>query len=221
MAYIYIKYILALLLTGLCILCMFIIKNRSRVYEQQYFSGQKGSFYLTQLRVLFATIIMFIEGLHNGMRKHDSFRQFFIRIMIIILVCIQLVDLHAKTCVSSLIANQSQCSNINGVPKGHLELYITSPMATYLCFICTTILFRYKLTDSILSYLHNNRKIFALYGFASLVILFSSLHDIIVAESMFILLFAAYFYPNKIGDADPKGKKPIPKFEKDMKRVVA
>lgn len=74
-------------------------------------------------------------------------------------------------------------------------------------------MFSYRITDRLLNSIHRSRKFFFFWGLFIMVMLTTSPRYFILAETLDIILIAAFFYPTKIPDTEPRGRKGIPKEE--------
>lgn len=146
----------------------------------------------------------------EGLKKSDNFRKFYTRITLLIIIAFQFVDFHATTIVTNMIQQQSDSIFFSEKMIDSNEWMITNPHATLLSACLGLSLFIFGLANLILTTLHNERELYLLIGLITLIVLFALPQFFIVAETLEIILIAAYFYPNKIHSPGPKGGLPKP-----------
>ena len=213
---IYLKTILACLLSALPFVYAWHLRNKARNNAPK---GNVYSFIMTQLPrlyALFTAIKSFVHGVYEGMKKSDTFRRFFSLIIILVMLTVQFIDFNA----SANIAHAALQAQLNGTLTPQFmavyEPLMSRPQATLLAACLSLMLFSYKAADWMLTRLHDSNKIFFFTAVITLIILFSSPRHFIVAEMMELLLLAAIVYPDKTADTQPKGRKPVPLQEDEQ-----
>ena len=81
---------------------------------------------------------------------------------------------------------------------------MTRPYATLLAAAISLSLFSYRWADYVLTFLHDYPKIFLAVAAVSMAIPVISVRYLIVTEIMYIILIAAYLYPDKNGNQTPR-----------------
>lgn len=188
------------------------------------------------LRRMAVRVRKFYRRLQKGMRHSDSFRKFYTLLILIILIVYQFVDFYAASslldtaannCLSGAVENSAENVAEKGVGKGvnliTAQTFLTQPVATLSAAVIGLLLFFYKTADALLTYLHVSNRMFTFFSIAILVILTTSPRLFILAETMDIILIAAFFYPEKDSTLPPRKRKHIPVQEnrKNMKKTAA
>lgn len=138
------------------------------------------------------------ERFAEGLRKSDNFRKFFTRITLLIIIAFQFVDFHAAVVVNSMKnENATDVEMLSRIDQVY-SLFVTDTNATFLAAIIGISLFFYKFANGMFTVLHNNRKLYLLTALSAVAVMMISVHYSIVTETVFIILIAAHFYPNKI-----------------------
>lgn len=211
---IYLKMILACILSAIPFLYVSFIKPRkdkSPVWRNMFTVIGRC---LPPLTTVKNAMNIFLIKMYIGMKFSDNFRKFFTLIVLIIMIGIQYTDF----CVSSEVAKtitEIKATNVEGLKENSygishiftLESWVTTPQASLLAAVMALSLFSYRMSDYILTQLHNSNKLFFFTAIATLVVLFVSLRYLIIVETILLFLTAAEIYPNKITDENPKGKK--------------
>lgn len=150
-------------------------------------------------------LLAFLRKLHRGMKTRTSCRRFFVSVMTIVLLVIQAVDSWASTTAMTLI-NASTDYDTAYIKYG---AYLSSRAALFFCFLFTLMLFSYRLSDTLLTDLHNNRRFYCFTGVLAMFIMMTSSEYFILAEMLFFILICAYFYCEQTTHEDPKNRMPI------------
>lgn len=161
------------------------------------------------IRNLCNGIRKFCYLLHEGMKKSDSFRQFFILIIFIITLIFQVTDSIASRYIINLILDASQKNAPLLIEKyGALA---SSDLATIITFIFSLVLLKYEWANRLLLFIKNNRRITMAYMVVILTLIlmsyFSIKNNIILAEIMTIILYAGFLYPKKENETFNKKSK--------------
>lgn len=221
MTMIYFKIILLLLLS----IAPFIYANHLR--KQNKKGEQKNSLYkligkhLPKLYSFCEIIKDFTEKVYEGMKRRDSFRRFFILVILLILLLYQYVDFH----IASSLAHQIRLAYENNVENSvetidelkPIFVYFTKPHATMLAGGLSLLFFVYKIPNIILTKLHNSNHLYCLIGLLTMTITILLPRWIILAETLAIILYAAYIYPNMRPAENPKGRKGLPESKQKKK----
>ena len=166
----------------------------------------------------------FIMRLYDGMKRSDSFRRFFTIITLLVLLVYQYVDFH----IASGIAHEVREALLNSAEKNVEKIadmkmwfpYFTKPHATMLAGCVTMLFFLYSPADIILTRLHNSNRLYCLVGLVTMTITILTGRWFIMAETLAIILMAAYVYPNKRPIENPKGRKGIPRQQRKKTRML-
>lgn len=146
----------------------------------------------------------------NGMTRSDNFRKFYVRILLLFIIAIQFIDFHASNLVLNMEKEHVADFQILNEISQTYGLFMTRPSTTLLAAIIGFSLFFFKAADWILTTLHNSQKTFYFTAFSVLIILFYSTQYLIVSETIYVIILAAYFYPNKTGRIIPNGGVRLP-----------
>ncbi len=202
----------------------FVYANYQRTQERK--NGQKSSLfhllfkYLPQLYGVGQAAKILVKRIYNGMKRSDTFRRFFTLMVLLVMLLYQFVDFQvASTIVHDLCVGieKTDIKTVkNCVNFSVWSPYFTKPHATMLAGCIALAFFSYEFSNKILLLLHNNNRLYCVVGLITIVIVIMTEGWMIMVETSAIILMAAYFYPNKYNEADPKGKKGIPKNENNM-----
>lgn len=169
----------------------------------------------------------FVRKLHEGMRRSTSCRKFYILIFLLTIITYQYIDFHAANNAFEMAKNMVQKSGDKPIPAiinyraatDPFTPFLTHPFATVIAAFIGLIFFFYEPANRLLNLLHQSRGIYSCVGLVCLFLLLSTANYFIVAETLFIFLIAAYFYPKKISDNYPGGKKAIPEDENKQQTI--
>lgn len=183
---IWMKFILAVMLTAIPFAYHIYIaprKEKSSTWRNMFaFLFAK----IPQVKLFFNMVIEILRKFHQGMKKYDSFRKFFILLVLLVMLVCQFVDFSVS----------------NKMAKNAIS---TCPLATIMAALISLVFFSYRLADMILLMLHTERKAFVIFGFSLIVLLFASPQSFILVETLFTVLMASYFYPMK-DDCSPQNR---------------
>lgn len=140
---------------------------------------------------------------YEGMRHSNNFRKFFILMVLMVMIAIQFVDFHASTEIAKMI----QDNNVNSYETAKMiAIYaplMTKPYATLVTTAISLSFFSFRWADYILTILHDYTKIFLIIAVISMAIPLISARYLIVTEIIYIILIAAYLYPDKNDNQKP------------------
>ena len=200
------KIILLIILTFLPFLHHYYILPRSKKDEKY-----------KNLRSLLGTLNPKLKRLfskfYEKIKKDESTRKFFSIIIFFVMVNFLCVDwfssldaaeiyhtLDKKNNLSLLAVNGQYEAAVGGLKtlNNYLYPYLTFPIVRLLSVILIVPFYSYKITDKILSKLHNNIHLFMMNGVY--IYCFAFLWEgrmIIISELIFIINLAAMVYPNR------------------------
>ena len=165
------------------------------------------------LKNFFRKFLYVLQKLHDGMKRSRLYRKFYTLIILIVMIGYVYVDASAAQCAEKIAGDIVKESAEHGAVLAAdliaVKTYMTSPVTLGLSFILAMSFFSYRHADRLLLKVHFSR-----YGFKTLAILaiLTAWHFFILAEIIFIILIAAFFYPQKEFESQPKGRKPLPKL---------
>lgn len=200
------KIILLIILTFLPFLHHYYILPRSKKDEKY-----------KNLRSLLGTLNPKLKRLfskfHEKIKKDESTRKFFSIIIFFVMVNFLFVDwfssldaaeiyhtLDKKNNLSLLAVNGQYEAAVGGLKtlNNYLYPYLTFPIVRLLSVILIVPFYSYKITDKILSKLHNNIHLFMMNGvYIYCFAFFWEGRMIIIYELIFIINLAAMVYPNR------------------------
>jgi len=161
------------------------------------------------------------ERFAEGLRKSDNFRKFFTRITLLVIIAFQFVDFHAATMVNSMKnENATDVEMLSRIDQVY-SLFVTDTNATFLAAIIGISLFFYRFANGMFTVLHNNRKLYLLTALTAIAIMMISVRYCIVTETVFIILMAANFYPNRIRRSGGNGGLQLSKPERQRELRIA
>ena len=216
-----IKIILALLLTAVPFAYAYYVrprKDKTGVWRNSF------TFLSAQwpwLKRIATTIGKFCRRMYDGMKRSDNFRKFYILMVLLAILAYQYIDFHTASnmleAARDMVENSGEktaekCAEKFPVLKAYIP-FITSRYATITAAVMGLSLFSYRISNWLLTRLHGSRKIFFGFALTILVTLTLSPRIFIIAETMFIILMAAFFYPDKKQAEKPLGRKRIPHEE--------
>lgn len=155
--------------------------------------------------------------IHEGMKRSDNFRKFFRMLIIIVL----LLYTYTEYCMMDTL-NEEIVSIIHKDGAESLsELQIVSlsmipyPGTLVVCLVLTFSLYFDRWADRLFSEVHASRKLQCLVAvFILMICAMSALqnrtHHVILAEVLYIILGASWAYPSRVGESQPKGRRPVP-----------
>ncbi len=217
---IYLKLILALLLSALPFFYVSYVRPKEKTSPvwRNLFTALATQ--MPRLRAVKKIIGRFLHRIGEGMKKSDNFRKFFSLVTLLLMVVVQFVDFSASQDVAQGIRELNGSAEQTKFIAAYGSL-MTRPHASVLAACLSLMLFSYKAADWLLTRLHNRKKFFLAIALLTLVILFASPRYFIVAEVLHMMLLAALVYPNRTSVDDPKGRKRIPKDERQEYRKAA
>ena len=213
------KYILATLLAALPFICTPTFKKEEKTADGMTVSKHSLACLLTtyqpQVWNLLLAIGFFFAGLYDRMRKSDnSWKSYTYILLIVLLVCIYM-DFSATEDVRSIFSSTGSPTGGAAV-QAAVQAGVYSPMqsdtlALFVCQLFTFVLFSYRIADKILTWIADNWYFLTFTNciFWALVAVVDS-SWFIMAEVETIYLMAAIYYPARITDGNPKGRKTIP-----------
>lgn len=170
-----------------------------------------------QVKLFFKMIVEILREFHNGMKNFDSFRKFFILLLLLIMLAYQFVDFTVSNDMAKQVIEDSVDKDAILSFYNSYNAFVTAPFATISSAIISLIFFSYRITNIILSKLHTEKKAFFIYGLLIMVLLFSIPRYFILVEILYIILIAAYFYPIKNGNTSPQYRRTIPIRHRQLK----
>lgn len=139
-----------------------------------------------------------LRRIYEGMKYCNSFRKFFTLIILIELIVFQYIDLNASTDIARMIQDNNTSHITAMQAMGYNAALMTRPYAILMTAMFSLIFFSFRMSDKMLTTLHNNRRVFVLTGMVALLLILYSFRYLIIAEILLMILMAAYIYPNKI-----------------------
>ena len=217
MAYLYIKIILAILLSAIPFLFAIFIKPKAKegkwknVFTLSNINSEKVASGAGKIRI-------FIKKIYEAMKYSDNARKFFIMLLIIIMIVFQWIDSEAtQTAIREVIGNRE---NVH-LERESIEMFfpfITSPIVTILSMIYTLILFRYKWSNKLLTKIGTSKKVIVLIvAMIMLSIVVGNGHFFLLGEILFLTLIWALILPKKKGEGYPDGGTRIKREKKTEK----
>ena len=217
MAYLYIKIILAILLSAIPFLFAIFIKPKAKegkwknVFTLSNINSEKVANGAGKIR-------KFIMRIYEAMKYSDNARKFFIMVLIITMIVVQWIDSEAtQTAVKAIIGNRE---NVYQEKESMVMLFpfITSPIVTILSMIYTLILFRYKWSNKLLTKISTSKKMIVLFiALIMLSIVVGNGRFFLLGEILFLTLIWALILPKKKGEGYPDGGTRIKREKKTKK----
>lgn len=217
MAYLYIKIIIAILLSAIPFLFAIFIKPKAKegkwknVFTLSDINSEKVANGAGKIR-------KFIMKIYEAMKHSDNARKFFIMVLIITMIVVQWIDSEAtQTAVKAILGNRE---NVYQEKESMVMLFpfITSPIVTILSMIYTLILFRYKWANKLLTKISTSKKMIVLFiALIMLSIVVGNGRFFLLGEILFLTLIWALILPKKIGEGYPDGGTRIKREKKTKK----
>ena len=197
---------------------------------QQKKGAQQSNLYtflakhLPKITKAWQAVRKFASRIYNGMKRSDSFRRFFTIITLLVLIGYQYVDFHVASSIAHTVRDTLENSaekNVEKIAEIKVWLpYFTKPHATMLVGCFTLLFFSYRFSNKILTLLHNSRRLYCLVGLVTITLTILAPRWNIMAETLAIILMAAYVYPNKRPIEQPKGRKGIPVHQRQKTQIL-
>ncbi len=217
MAYLYIKIIIAILLSAIPFLFAIFIKPKAKegkwknVFTLSNINSEKVANGAGKIR-------KFIMRIYEAMKYSDNARKFFIMVLIITMIVVQWIDSEAtQTAVKAILGNRE---NVYQEKESMVMLFpfITSPIVTILSMIYTLILFRYKWANKLLTKINTSKKMIVLFiALIMLSIVVGNGRFFLLGEILFLTLIWALILPKKKGEGYPDGGTRIKREKKTKK----
>ena len=217
MAYLYIKIIIAILLSAIPFLFAIFIKPKAKegkwknVFTLSEINSEKVANGAGKIR-------KFIMKIYEAMKYSDNARKFFIMVLIITMIVVQWIDSEAtQTAVKAIIGNRE---NVYQEKESMVMLFpfITSPIVTILSMIYTLILFRYKWANKLLTKINTSKKMIVLFiALIMLSIVVGNGRFFLLGEILFLTLIWALILPKKKREGYPDGGTRIKREKKTKK----
>lgn len=221
---IFLKIFLSLILVILPYAYAYHVRAKKKRGEQQSSLFTFLGKHLPKIHQACLAVKNFIMRLFDGMKRSDSFRRFFTIITLLVLLVFQYTDFHVASSIAHNVREAFQNSaerNVENIAELKLLLpYFTKPQATMLGACLTLMFFSYRFADYLLTLLHNNNRLYCLVGLATMTITILATRWFVIAETLAIILMAAYTYPNKRPVDNPKGRKGIPKHKRNKTEII-
>lgn len=215
---IYLKIFLSLILVILPYAYAYHVRAKKKRGEQQSSLFNFLGKHLPKIHQACQAVANFIMRVYDGMKRSDSFRRFFTIVTLLVLLVYQYIDFHVASSIAHDMREailDSAERNVEDIAELKLLLpYFTKPQATMLGACLTLMFFSYRFTDCLLTLLHNNSRLYCLVGLATMTLVILASRWFIIAETLAVILMAAYIYPDKRPIENPKGRKGIPKHER-------
>ncbi|MBQ6750826.1 MAG: hypothetical protein IJR02_08710 [Bacteroidaceae bacterium] len=212
---IYLKIVLAILLSAIPLFFNFYIQPRRQDEKFRNFSTFIST-HIPWLKLAKDKLHHLMNWLYNGMKRSDNFRKFFIFIMLFIMMAFQFVDLSAVQDANLIVENYVESMKYSDAIYHVVSCYdipgyllTTNILESFITFLFSILFLWYKFADWLLAELHENSHFYIAFGLTLIASMFIA-RTFIFAEILFMVMIAAYIYPNKIQSADPKGRKGIP-----------
>lgn len=158
----------------------------------------------------------FLKTLQKRMRTSDNARKLYTVMLLIVMLVYTYVE-YAASEQAAKVVKAAMDAPVTDASVSIIEMY--SPMISdmYVLFACqllTFAFFSYKFSNWILTSLHDGRELTWLTVLMILVIIFYSSFQtpryMILAEVIYLILLASFYYPDRIGEQDPRGRQGIP-----------
>lgn len=193
MFFLILKIILACLLTAVPFIFRYWIRPKSKEQEKWHsmFSllASKKPYFLRKKRIA----ICWILRIYRKMRFSYNARKFFTYIVIVIMLLVQVVDWQAASAAKEYLPEAAK----GGETEVLFLFFHTSFLSYVLCLVVTLAAFSFRLSDCVLTAIHNSKKIQAIFIVLILVVLAASLGRMtLVAEILYVVLLAGMIYPN-------------------------
>ena len=213
------KHILATLLEALPFICAHAFKKEEKAADGTTVLKHSLACLLTtyqpQVWNLLLAIGFFFAGLYDRMRKSDNSWKFYTFILLIILqVCIYM-DFSASEDVRSILSSTGSPTGGAAV-QAAVQAGVYSPMESdtlilFVRLLFTLVLLSYRILDKILAWIVVYWYFITFTKYLSwAVVAVADSSWFIMAEVETIYLMAAIYYPARITDGNPKGRKTIP-----------
>lgn len=230
------KLVLFFILTSIPFIYHFMIKPRKESVKRYRNAFTAIQPQMSKIGKLVWRLTTYIINFYDKMKRREKPRKFFTLILLLFLISIQGIDNFASSEVATVyktMAKEKKLDQLSVSGKrtaepfmqrkmsNFLYPFLTRPIVYLVTFGFTLLFFSYRMADYMLTILHNNR---GTQFFVCGSIVFFSFFDegryMLFSEVFFVVIMAAFFYPNFYGETSPKGRKPIP-VAREQNRVAA
>lgn len=161
--------------------------------------------------------------IHEGMKWSDNFRKFFRMLLIILLLIFTYTEYSMMDTLNMEVVSILQKRGIKSLNDQQIIslCMIPHPGTLIVCLVLTFSLYFDRWSDRLLTEVHSSIKLQCLVAvFILMICAMSALqnrtHHIILAEVLYIILGASWAYPLRVGESQPKGRKPVPSETEDQ-----
>lgn len=230
------KLVLFFVLTSIPFLYHFFIKPRRESIKRYRNAFTAVQPQMSKLKKAIWRLGTYLINFYDKMKRREKPRKFFTLLLLLSLLLFQGVDNFAssevaatyKTMVKENRLNELSISGKKTVApfmqrkfSNYLYPFLTRPIVYLVSFALTLIFFSYRMANWILTMIHNSKK--TLLVLSAIMIFFSFFDEgryMLFSEVLLIITMAALFYPNFYGSLPPRGRKPIPIYNR-KNRVAA
>lgn len=230
------KLLLFAALTSVPFAYQFLVKKKRKEDEKYRNLLTAAQPHIPKVKKMISRFFSLLINFYDKMKRRQKPRKFFTLLLLLFLLAVQVLDnLSSSKVVDKyrVMAKEKRLGELSIDGKkttapfmqrkmaNYLYPFLTKPVVYLFTFVVTVLLFSYKIANRLLTKIHNSKRF--LLGVSCVVILFSFFDEgryLLLSETLFIITLAALFYPNFYGDADPKGRKPVPQ-EAIIKRKAA
>lgn len=170
------------------------------------------------------------RGIYERMKKSDNARKFFTRVFLIVLLLVQYVDFEAANAANVLgkemaqvqdirigrLAYANNLSLLDNMFEGgeaianYFYPFQTSLSITLGCLLVVFLMSFYRISDNVLTALHNNNMMFATVALAIMFLMLGHCGRLMCAvETVFVILMAAAVYPNRNSCETPGARRRV------------
>ena len=216
------KLILALVLTMIPFVFHYWIKPKSKESPKWKNSISILEENLPSIRRNKRIIFLWFMRFYKKMKFSRNARKFFTYILIVSMLIVQFVDFQASKyakehlneatsiSVENTQSRNSTCLAIKHKASTKLRSHTTPFWAFNLCLIITLATFSFRLSDMVLTKIHNVRWIKWVMGVAIVLLIVTSIGRLLlVAEISYLILMAGLIYPNPRFDEYGKWRRRI------------
>lgn len=208
-------HILATLLAALPFICAHAFKKEEKAADGttvlKHSLARLQDTYLPQVWNLLLAIGFFFAGLYDRMRKSDNSWKFYTFILLIVLLVCIYMDFSASEDVRSILSSTGSPTGGAAVQAGVYSPMESDMLALFMCLLFTSTLFLYRILDKIPEWIIMCWYFITFTKCLSWAVVANVDSSwFIMAEVESICLMAALYFPGRISDDKPKGRKTIP-----------
>ena len=195
--YISIKILLAMVITAIPLYILVFVKPKLKNKEEwknSFEFAKKHRGFFTRLKKKRLELLL---SFSNGLVYSKSVRKIYLLMTLVLMLIVETIDTNISHSIAKWVIVEGHQNYDFFTEYSYLNPMLTHPVATLTSFFLTFLFLSYRIGNYILTEFHNGKGNFILLLLAAVGLCYpEGGRFILLAEILFILSFAAYFYPN-------------------------